>query len=141
MGLTLAPEVIINHRFRRGGSGKKDRLDKEAEAAHESGMSYGKYKALQKEGRLPPAAHLDLSEYEQVLLPHPAPETMPSPTGAGRYVRKRYPDKPCAICGKLFSPRAVNAKYCGEDCRHEAGLIGSRELCRKFREKRREVMG
>ena len=118
MGLTIAPEVIINHRFRSGGTGKKDRLDREADEAK----------------------RLRLSEYDQVLLPPPAPETMPSPTGAGRYVRKRYPDKPCAICGKLFSPRAVNAKYCGEDCRHEAGLIGSRELGRRFREKRRGAM-
>lgn len=140
MGLTIAPEVIINHRFRSGGTGKKDRLDREADEANRLRLSYGKFKALQKEGRLPPDAALDLSEYDQVLLPPPAPETMPSPAGAGRYVRKRYPDKPCAICGKLFSPRAVNAKYCGEDCRHEAGLIGSRELGRRFREKRRGAM-
>lgn len=129
-------EAGKNGRRRR----EQDRLDKEAEAAARNNMSYGKYKALQKEGCLPSAARLDLSEYERTLVPPPAPETMPNPNGAGRYVRKRYPEKPCTICGKLFQPRAINAKYCSDECRHEANNIGSRESGRRFREKRREAM-
>lgn len=64
-----------------------DRLAEEATAALAAGMSYGKYKALQRENMLP--------------------QTVPTTTTAES-------DLVCAICGKPISLR--KRKYCGPEC-------------------------
>lgn len=65
----------------------KDQLSEDASAALAAGLSYGKYKALQREN----------------MLPKTAPDTA---TGEGNSV--------CMICGKPISAR--KRKYCGPEC-------------------------
>ena len=116
MALIVAPEEIINHRFRRGASGKKDRLDKDAGRAHTLGMSYGKYKALEQEGKLPANAQAAQEEDDDT----PAPAPVITGTVNRRYVHVVHPDRPCEYCGKIYTPRANNSKYCCDYCRGEA---------------------
>ena len=65
----------------------KDQLSEDATAALAAGLSYGKYKALQREN----------------MLPKTVPTTA---TVEGDFV--------CVICGKPFSAR--KRKYCGPEC-------------------------
>lgn len=57
--------------------------------------------------------------------------------------RKRYeakkaaarpPDKPCAVCGRLFAPRAKDSRYCSADCRRE----GVRQYEKQWQEREKE---
>lgn len=133
MALNIAPKQIINHRFRRGRSGKKDRLDKDAARAAELGMSYGQYKAAEREGRLPTHVPADKAQDDQEepvedddQEPAPDPGRDPSqPSGE----RKR----PCAVCGKMFAP-LPSGKYCSAPCRQ----VGKRENHRAYRQRHRK---
>ena len=135
MALIVAPEEIINHRFRRGASGKKDRLDKDAGRAHALGMTYGQYKAAEREGRLPANAPAAKAQDDQEELvenddqePAPDPGSDPSqPAGE----RKRQ--RPCAVCGKMFAP-LPGGKYCSVPCRQ----VGKRENHRAYRQRHRK---
>lgn len=69
----------------------KDQLSEDAAAALAAGLSYGKYKALQRENMLPQTV--------------PATET-----AEGVSV--------CVMCGKPISVR--KRKYCGPECADEA---------------------
>lgn len=126
MALIVAPEEIINHRFRRGASGKKDRLDKDAGRAHALGMSYGRYKALEREGKLPANAQADPAAPTADPAAPTADPALPAPAeimvGAirDRRVLTDYPPKSCDNCGKTFKPHVINSKYCCDDCRRQA---------------------
>lgn len=135
MALNIAPEQIINHRFRRGRSGKKDRLDKDAARAAELGMSYGQYKAAEREGRLPTHVPADKAQDDQEepvedddREPAPDPGCGP-PQPAGERKRQR----PCAVCGKMFAP-LPGGKYCSAPCRQ----VGKRENHRAYRQRHRK---
>lgn len=130
MALIVAPEEIINHRFRRGASGKKDRLDKDAGRAHDLGMSYGQYKALEREGKLPASAQADQEEGADT----PAPAPVITGTVNRRYVHVEHKERPCEYCGETYKPRANNSKYCCEHCRSEAKKEKVREAKRLARE-------
>jgi hypothetical protein len=138
MALIVAPVEIINHRFRGGLTGKKDHLDNDAARAAALGLSYGKYKALEREGRLPARALAAAEQPEEIDAP--APEyTIDPVTGTRRYIRKNYPAKPCEHCGKTFKPCAINGKYCCEECRVAADKIRIREAKKARRDKEKEA--
>lgn len=40
-------------------------------------------------------------------------------------------ERTCAICGRVFIPKAPNAKYCSEACRREHDLRRAKEARRK----------
>ena len=75
-----------------GRKRKPDRLDREAKAASDAGLSYGKWKALQ-----PPDK--------------PAPPPKP----------KNKVERTCVRCGKTFyRSNKLCVKYCSPECQHEA---------------------
>lgn len=115
MDITVLEYQKPAHRPRRRN---QDHLDKDAERAAELGLSYGKYKALEREGKLP-AGHLPIPT-DEGGSEIPAPEPIILINGKRRYVRKDYPARPCEFCGKMYKPRAINSKYCCEDCRVQA---------------------
>lgn len=47
------------------------------------------------------------------------------------YSRDKTYDKVCAVCGKAFVAKAVNAKYCSPECRRVADAENSR-MCRRY---------
>lgn len=116
MALIVAPEEIINHRFRSGPSGEKDHLDNDAARAAALGLSYGKYKALEREGLLPTK---DLPTQEEGTDKPAPPEIITGPVRR-RQVRVNYPLRPCEQCGKEYKPHAINSKYCCDHCRNLA---------------------
>lgn len=67
----------------------KDQLAEDAAAAKAAGLSYGKYKALQRENLLPPVRN-------------------PQPKMAGVQL--------CLICGLLLPTKGCRRKYCGPVC-------------------------
>lgn len=137
MALIIAPEQIVNHRFRHGPSGNRTRLDNEARAAKALGMSYGQYKGLERDGLLPANALASAEEPEGIDVQ--APEYTICADGTRRYYKKDYPVKPCEHCGKTFKPRAINGKYCCEECREAADKIRIREAKKARRDKAKEA--
>lgn len=133
MALTIAPEEIINHRFRRGASGERTNLDNEAAAARALGMSYGEHKGRQREGTLPANALAALEEAEGI--PDRLPEYTTRVDGTRRYYKKDYPEKPCAHCGKVYKPRCNTSKYCCDACSRAAGYIRAQKRGREYRER------
>lgn len=124
MALIVAPTEVINHRFRRGGSGKKDSLDLDADRANKLNLSYGKFKALEREGRLPAGAPATLEEAEEIEAPAPAPAPArdPCPVAGKRKSPEPGTPRPCAVCGEMFAPAAPNGRYCGPACSRAAAL-------------------
>lgn len=35
------------------------------------------------------------------------------------YYSQKYPDRICEVCGKVFSPKQWNSKYCSPECKQE----------------------
>ena len=93
--------------------GKKKITDRMAlinAAARAEGLSYGQWMAKHPEG-LP--RDFEAEEPEEIETPRrPAP-----PKEKHRQPTKRLDQFiHCARCGKLFKPKAPNAKYCDQDC-------------------------
>lgn len=88
---------------------KLDRLSREASAALAAGMSYGKYKALQK---------------PDVIVPKKP---------------KKLIEKTCQLCGATFyqSDNRVR-KYCSQECSAEADYQARRAGSKKWRAEHRE---
>ena len=88
-----------------GRKRKPDRLDIESKKATEAGMSYGRWKALQK---------------PDVIVP-------PKP--------KKMIEMKCEVCGKVFyQTDKRNRKYCGDECRQVASYEQRTEYARKWYE-------
>lgn len=125
MALEIAPGTAVGGRYRSGPSGEKDHLDNDAARAAALGLSYGKYKALEREGLQPPA---DLPTQEGGTDKPAPPEIIMGPVRR-RQVRVDYPLRPCERCGEMYKPHAINSKYCSDNCRNLAW--GARDRARK----------
>lgn len=125
------PRKIGGRRLRRN----QDRLDREAERAARLGMSYGKYKALQREGRLPAGALATEEEPEEIEAPEPAPAPArdPRPVAGKSKTREKPTPRPCANCGEVFTPKAYNGRYCGPACCHDAEMKRQADRRRRLR--------
>jgi hypothetical protein len=140
MALIVAPVEIVNHRFRSGPSGIKDHLDNDAARAAELGLSYGNFKALEWEGLLPTKPQPSQEEREGIepTLAPPA-RTAYGPNGKKRKVHVNHPPRPCLVCGNMFAPHAINAKYCSPACKATADAKHRVEANRRARAKKKEA--
>lgn len=77
---------------------KQDRLDRESSKAIAAGMSYGKWKARQRETGFP----LYVEDEEQI--------------------ESRGTKKWCTYCGSVFFTESKIKKYCCDICREKAQL-------------------
>lgn len=114
--IEIDPVQLLINKARRNKTGKKDRLDKDAAAATEKGLSYGKYKALEREGLLPTQDQTD----EEGGTDKPAPAEFIEGPVRRRQVRVDYHLRPCERCGEMYKPHAINSKYCCDNCRNLA---------------------
>lgn len=48
-------------------------------------------------------------------------------------------ERTCAVCGRVFIPKAPHAKYCSEACRRDRYLAGSGAAYDELQAMRREV--
>ncbi len=135
MALIVAPVEIINHRFRGGLTGIKDHLDNDAARAAAMGLSYGKYKALEREGLLPTKDQ----PTQEGGTGKPAPAEIITGPVRSRQVRVDYPVRPCDNCGKTFKPHAINGKYCCDDCRQQAWAERAKASKKARRDKAKEA--
>ena len=125
--IVIDPVQLMIDKVRNVITGKKDRLDNDAAAAAELGLSYGKYKALQKEGLIP-------AQEEEAAKPAPAMIGTVTP----RRVRVDYQPKPCEHCGEIFKPNQIRSKFCCDHCRNLAYAARQRAAARNRCTKRTE---
>ncbi len=137
MALEIAPGTTDGGRYRSGPSGEKDHLDNDAARAAALGLSYGEYKALEREGLLPAQDLPTQGDEEEPEVPAPTPITLPN--GQRRHPRKDYPAMPCAQCGETYKPRAINSKYCCDECRDRAWRAKNAAAKKASKEKAKEI--
>lgn len=53
-------------------------------------------------------------------------------------VMRDVQERKCAVCGRIFIPRAPNAKYCSEECRRKHEQDRAREARRKGAKPKRD---
>ena len=123
------PRTVCGHRR------YQDALDKDAERAANLGLSYGKYKALEREGLLPAQ---DLPD-EEGGTNKPAPAEIIMGPVRRRQVKVDYPARPCENCGKTFKPHAINSKYCCDECRQHAWAERAKVAKKARRDKAKEA--
>lgn len=67
------------------------------------------------------------SEFVDTYSITACPMFIPDKRGSTKKEAAKNGPRECAICGKLFKPFNINAKYCSELCRAKAAYIRNRE--------------
>lgn len=127
---------------------KIDKLDRDAKAASDAGLSYGKYMAMKNPVKIEPpkkgTQHTcamcgkEFIRYDNRAVKYCSMECKERNHNLHMKKPKNVKTKPCAICGKEFVYRDRRQVYCGDECRSAGFNIYQRKRMQELRARERE---